>query len=338
MKRRTFLHTSASVTASGVLASVVRGGSLVGIALQACNPGAVRAESIGPLDAAAFRRMRRFVATRYGRIAYVERGSGPAAVFLHGYPLNGFQWRGALERLAPHRRCIAPDFLGLGYTETDAGQDLSPATQANMIIAVLDALGVKAADVVASDSGLTVAQLLAVEHPARVRSLLLTNGDVYTNSPPAGLAPFMAQLRAGVAADQWLAPQLANPAEARSARGLGGGAYGNPADFTDECVDYYFAPLLATRLRKAQFQGYGLAFEPNPLPAIASKLRQCAAPARMVWGTGDKLFDVKWAEWLDATLPHSRGIRRIEGAKLFFPEEMPDLMADEARALWGIRQ
>ena len=56
----------------------------------------------------------------------------------------------------------------------------------------------------------------------------------------------------------------------------------------------------------------------------------------MVWGTGDQLFDVKWAEWLDAALPHSRGIRRIAGAKLFFPEEMPDLMAKEARALWGV--
>ena len=59
-------------------------------------------------------------------------------------------------------------------------------------------------------------------------------------------------------------------------------------------------------------------------------------PARMVWGTGDQLFDVKWAEWLHATLPHSRGIRRVEGAKLFFAEEMPDLIAEEARALWGV--
>jgi haloalkane dehalogenase len=317
MKRRVFLQTSARVVASCVLASVATASAVA-----------------GKLDAAAFHRLRRFAATRYGRIAYVEQGVGPAALFLHGYPLSGFQWRGALERLAPQRRCIAPDFLGLGYTETGADQNLSPATQAEMIIAVLDALGVRTADVVASDSGLTVAQLLTVRHPTRVRSLLLTNGDVYTNSPPAGLAPFIVQLRQGVAADQWLAPQLADPAVARSAQGLGGGAYTDPANFTDECVQYYFAPLLATSLRKAQFQRYGLAFEPNPLPAIVSKLRQCPAPARMVWGTGDALFDVKWAEWLDANLPHSQGIRRVPGAKLFFPEEMPDLIAEEARGLW----
>jgi hypothetical protein len=55
----------------------------------------------------------------------------------------------------------------------------------------------------------------------------------------------------------------------------------------------------------------------------------------MVWGLKDSLFPVKWAEWLDRTLPGSRGIRRVEGANLFFPEEMPDLIAEEAERLWN---
>jgi haloalkane dehalogenase len=326
MKRRAFLHASACLTASGALASIAHA-SLATIA----SPS----RRAGPLDAAAFTRLRRFAQTRFGRVAYVEQGAGPGALFLHGYPLNGFQWRGALERLSPDRRCIAPDLMGLGYTETSAEQDLSPAVQADMLVALLDILDVKDADVVASDSGLTIAQLLAVRYPARVRSLLLTNGDVDTNSPPAALAPFMAQLRAGTAMDQWLLPQFKDTAVARSPQGLGGGAYTDPANFTDECVQYYFAPLVSTPVRKAQFHRYGLAFLPNPLPAIAPQLRQSSAPARMVWGTGDQLFDVKWAEWLNATLPRSRGVRRVEGAKLFFPEEMPDLIAHEARELWG---
>jgi hypothetical protein len=28
-------------------------------------------------------------------------------------------------------------------------------------------------------------------------------------------------------------------------------------------------------------------------------------------------------------------VRRIEGANLFFPEEMPDVIAEEARQLWS---
>lgn len=62
----------------------------------------------------------------------VERGSGDAALFLHGIPLNGFQWRGVLERLSVHRRCIAPDFLGLGYTRVAGGRSLAPAAQAEL--------------------------------------------------------------------------------------------------------------------------------------------------------------------------------------------------------------
>ncbi|HEX8660819.1 MAG TPA: alpha/beta hydrolase, partial [Brevundimonas sp.] len=56
-----------------------------------------------------FHAARQFVDLPGGRVAFVELGSGPAAIFLHGYPLNGFQWRGAMARLSPHRRCVAPD-------------------------------------------------------------------------------------------------------------------------------------------------------------------------------------------------------------------------------------
>jgi haloalkane dehalogenase len=36
-------------------------------------------------------------------------------------------------------------------------------------------------------------------------------------------------------------------------------------------------------------------------------------------------------------LPGSQGIRKVEDAKLFFPEEMPDLIAEEAVKLWDAR-
>ncbi len=331
MHRRTFLHHAAAATAA---AAHLSAGPPPAVRPRADGPD--DAAAAGPIDAPTFHAMRRFTATRFGRVAHVERGAGPAALFVHGFPLNGFQWRGALERLAPHRRCLAPDLLGLGYTEVADGQDLAPAAQADMLAAFLDAQGVDAADVVANDSGVAVAQLLAVNHPARVRTLLLTNGDVHTNSPPAGLAPVLAQAREGVLADRFLAPQLADPALARAPEGLGGLAYTDPASLTDEAVACYFAPLVGSPRRKAQFHGYAAAFEPNPLPALESALRRLAAPARMVWGTGDPLFDVRWAEWLDRTLPGSRGVRRVEGAKLFFPEEMPDAIAEEARRLWGV--
>lgn len=93
---------------------------------------------------------------------------------------------------------------------------------------------------------------------------------------------------------------------------------------------------MASPLRKTQLNRYLAAFEPNPLVAIEPALRRCATPTRMVWGTADQLFPVVWAEWLDRTIPESRGVRLVEGGKLFFVEEMPDLIAAEARRLWGV--
>ena len=69
---------------------------------------------------------RRFVDLPMARVAYVEIGRGPVALFIHGFPLNSFQWRGALERLRPWRRCIAPDMMSLGLTEVPDGQPITP--------------------------------------------------------------------------------------------------------------------------------------------------------------------------------------------------------------------
>src|SRR5260370_34558107 len=80
------------------------------------------------IDAAWYRSSRRFAEVPLSRVAYVEHGRGPAALFVHGYPLNGFQWRGALERLHAHRRCIAPDVMGMGFTQTPEGETISPVT------------------------------------------------------------------------------------------------------------------------------------------------------------------------------------------------------------------
>jgi len=105
------------------------------------------------LDAAAYHASRHHVSTPFGRIAFVERGRGPAALFIHGFPLSGFQWRGALERLANRRRCLAPDLMGLGYSEVAERQDLSPRAQADMLVAFLDRLSIRAVDLIAVSGG-----------------------------------------------------------------------------------------------------------------------------------------------------------------------------------------
>jgi len=287
------------------------------------------------IDVKQFHQMRRFADLPMGRIAYIERGAGPVALFLHGFPLNGYQWRGAIERLSPYRRCIAADFMGLGYSEVPADADLSLPAQADMLAALLDHLKIDEVDLVANDSGGLIAQLFVTRHGERVRSLLLTNCDVDENSPPDAFRPLINLAKLPGVADKFISIQLFSKSLARTDKGLGV-AYTHPAQLADETIECYLSPIVSTSVRKKQFGRYLLAFEPNLLVPIRGQLKAFNKPTHMVWATSDIFFDVKWADWLNQTLPGSRGVRRVEGAKLFFPEEMPDIIADEALKLWGI--
>ncbi len=66
------------------------------------------------MKASEFQSSRKFAQTAFGRIAYVERGNGPVALFVHALPLCGYQWRYALDEVSSMRTCVAPDLMGLG--------------------------------------------------------------------------------------------------------------------------------------------------------------------------------------------------------------------------------
>src|SRR5512132_2256818 len=112
---------------------------------------------------------RRFASTPSGKIAYVEQGRGPAAVFLHGVLLNGHLWRHQLAGLADVRRCIALDLLAHGATEIAPTQDVSSSANADMIAQFLDALRLDRVDLVGNDSGGGIALIFAARHPDRLR-------------------------------------------------------------------------------------------------------------------------------------------------------------------------
>lgn len=268
------------------------------------------------------------------RVAYVEFGRGPAALFIHGYPLSSYQWRGALERLHPYRRCVAPDMMTLGHTEVPAGRPITPEVQVEMLAALLEKLRIHEVDLVGNDSGGLMAQLFLAKYPQRVRTLLLTNCDVDENEPPAPAQPLKALAKKGQFVEKVIVPELADKALARSPRGIGS-VYSYPERLEDETIEEYFRPIVASPLRVSQVNEW-LSQDGNHLVAIRKDLEAWKGQARMVWGLKDAFFGVQWAKWLDRTFQNSRGIRRIEDANLFFPEEMPDIIAGEARQLWNV--
>jgi haloalkane dehalogenase len=52
------------------------------------------------------------------RMAYVELGGGETAfLFLHGNPTSSYLWRNVMPEVAGLGRCVAPDLIGMGYSE-----------------------------------------------------------------------------------------------------------------------------------------------------------------------------------------------------------------------------
>ena len=97
----------------------------------------------------------------------------------------------------------------------------------------------------------------------------------------------------------------------------------------------YFAPLVSSQKRKAQYDALTIGLGANALAGSAERLRRFEGPVRIVWGADDTVFAKSSAAWLDKTFPNSRGVRLVPNAKLFFPEEQPELIAAEAKQLWS---
>ena len=137
------------------------------------------------------------VETPSGRVAYIQAGSGPVALFVHGVVLNKHMWRRQLDALSDVRRCIAVDLLAHGDTEISVNQNVSVTTNAKMLKEVLDALQIDQVDLIGNDSGGGICQIFAALSPGRVRTLTLTNCDTHDNWPPEAFKPFVEMVAAG---------------------------------------------------------------------------------------------------------------------------------------------
>jgi len=272
------------------------------------------------------------VKTPSGRISYVEQGTGPVALFVHGVLLNGHLWRHQLAALPDIRRCIAVDLLAHGETEIEPGQDVSATANAEMLKQFLDALKIDQVDLVANDSGGGISQIFAALYPERVRTLTLTDCDTHDNWPPEAFKPFLAMAAKGGLRDT-LEAMLADKNVYRSPQALGP-AYEHPERLSDESIEAYLRPLLRTEQRLRELERFLAAFDNKHTVAIAGRLRALQAPTLIVWGTDDVYFDVKWSHWLAETIPGTRRRVEFEGARIFFPEERSEEFNRELRAHW----
>ncbi len=275
---------------------------------------------------------RRSVSTKSGEISYIDIGTGPAALFVHGVGTNAYLWRNVIESLTTARRCLAIDLPLHGQTPAAPGQDLSVAAMATVLEDFCDALELASIDLVANDTGGAVAQVFAARNPHRLATFTLTNCDTQGNLPPEAFKPIIEMAAAGALAPA-MAAMMDDIGAARDA--AFGSAYEYPADTDPEVIRAYLEPCVGTPERAREFERLLVSLHPGDLEAVEPQLRELQVPTLVVWGTDDPFFDVSWAYWLRDTIPGVTKVVTVDGGKLFFPEERPGDLAGPLTEHWA---
>jgi pimeloyl-ACP methyl ester carboxylesterase len=278
------------------------GGSL-GLGCRAAPiPAAQRFPAGTPLTA-------RYVTVLGTRIRYIDTGTGPAVILVHGLAASMYSWRKQITPLADAGyRVIAFDNRGFGFS------DKPPSGYSNqdyvaLLLALMDSLSITDAVLVGHSMGGAIAAEAALAHPERVRGLVLVDA--------AGLTvrfPFM--LRAARwPVVSWVVDRL----RGRSATGrILRATYADARRVTTGDIDQYYAPVAEPDFPRA-LRGV---FREFRFDALEGRLSQVSPPTLVVWGAADRVIPFVVGQEMVAALPRG-ALVRLRDAGHAAPEEQP---------------
>ena len=107
-------------------------------------------------------------------LAYMEKGSGDPILFIPGSIGLAAQWSHQVDYFAKNHRAVAFDHRGVGHSDKPM-QEYTTSLLAEDAVGLLDTLGIGQAHIVGASTGGAIAQVLALDHASRVRSLTLVS-------------------------------------------------------------------------------------------------------------------------------------------------------------------
>jgi len=115
------------------------------------------------------------------KVYYEVYGKGKPIILLHGafYTIN-MNWGQLIPELSKTRKVIAIEFQGHGHTPF-SDRKLDIVTFASDVEAVMNYLKVDSADIVGFSMGGSVAYQLTIQHPKRVRKLVIISSTYKTS-------------------------------------------------------------------------------------------------------------------------------------------------------------
>lgn len=244
----------------------------------------------------------RFIEVNGIDVHYKRYGQGePTFILLHGFGASLFSWREVTQPLSQYGTVIAYDRPAFGLTErplTWEGENpYSQDAQVELVIGLMDALGVARAILVGNSAGGTIAMLTALKHPQRVQSLILVDPAVYAGGgAPAWFRPLLRtpQMR-------HLGPLFARQIQTRGPE-LIELAWHDPSKITPEILEGYKKPLRLADWDKALWE-LTLASRES---GLAERLDEFDLPILVITGDDDRIVPTEQSLRLADELPNAQ--------------------------------
>jgi pimeloyl-ACP methyl ester carboxylesterase len=231
-----------------------------------------------------------------GQLVHAEQaGEGEPVVLLHGFGASSYSWRKVIPALAAGHRVVAIDLNGFGYTQRPrAAAAYTREGQVELVLGVMDALGIDRAHVFGHSYGGGLSLFLASRHPERLRTLVLVDSSAPTypddrRSRAAAFRPL---------ANVFLRTVALSPGMIR--RALRHSFY-DDSRITPELVEAYLDRLL---VEGADDAFYGLT-APRAAPGPKVELEAIRVPTLAVWGDEDELISRASGQRAAARIPGS---------------------------------
>lgn len=265
----------------------------------------------------------------------------PAAVYVHGLGGASTDWARLAAALAPHATGFSLDLPGSGRSDPPPAGRYSPAVDARVVAGTIEQLADGPVHLVGNSYGGVVVTRVAADRPDLVRSLTVLAPAVPDLRPTSdrGADPRLGVLLVpGTAALAY--QRLASIPPLARARGMGELCFGRPEAITDR-VYGLAAREHAWRSRlpwvheatvgtlRGLMSGY---LRPGSR-SFAAQAARVRVPTLVVWGTRDRLVDVRLARRAAASYPESR-LLVLAGCGHVPQLEEPEATARAMLALW----
>jgi haloalkane dehalogenase len=130
------------------------------------------------------------------RLHYVDEGSGPPILLVHGQPTWSYLYRKMIQPLvAAGYRCISPDLMGFGLSDKPTDESAYTLKRhVELVTGLVERLQIQGVTIVGQDWGGPIGLRYAIDHQDNVRSLVILNTLVRTTPVPL---PFTLVFRNG---------------------------------------------------------------------------------------------------------------------------------------------